>query len=74
MRVEVTEEQFTAAMMAKDYLMKDTNMIFEPAITFFWDHKPADASFGKGSFGHIVHDYDPKTGEQLPPKFFLGDL
>lgn len=44
-----------------------------PPITFYWKH-PAefddDRSFGRGAFLVVQHDYDLKTGRDLPNKYF----
>lgn len=64
---QVSELDFIKVLYSKNQLIKDTNHIIEPPITFFWDKKLKDMSWGQGAFGAIVHDYLSEI------KFYLSE-
>lgn len=68
--VIVSEAQFDKALHSKNKLIKDTNHIIEPPVTFFWDKNFKDMSWGQGAFGAIQHHYDFEL-KKARPVFYL---
>lgn len=70
----VTEKEFDQELDKYDYLESNIVLVLEPPVTFYWNRRAKsreDRSFGNGSFARIIRDYDPKTGQSLPPEFQL---
>lgn len=70
--IAVSKQKFEEKLKDSGNVYSSMNMMIDPPRTFYWNEQySGNKAFGEGSFGLIIHDYDPYTGLDKIPKFYL---